>query len=553
MRGCPPETYPLILIIQVWAVALVLINPLGNFPIADDWAYLPSVKALVEHGQLVYSNWTAPNLVSQIAWGALFALPFGTSYTVLRLSTELLAVAAAVALYLTLRECKTPPVIATAGALLFLLNPLVCVLSASFMSDVPYAAMQSLAMLFLIAGLRSASRRTLGLGWGMAGLALLCRQVGMAIPLGFGTAAVARGSGWQSISRAFMPFAGFAAFQVLFQAALRYTHIMPANFDRQIDDLTANVFGSGFLNLSVDLIRFALDCFYYLGAFLLPLSLPVVAQFARSLPRGYPVLVWFWISTSTLFLFWFGPQMPFWQNNIILRWSLGGVDVIGVPTPDFFWDAITALSAFGGVMLLAALALNFALVAREIRSEAAMPGVFAVVTALALLGPVALLPRDTQFDRYLIPVLPCLIIFLSMRLRVATAVQPGIPRWATIAGSAVFVAIATYSVLGTHDFLEEKRVQWAALQVLVQNEHIPPETIDADWVYNAPTSFGVYGDPDNLATWFKTPDYLVYSDRKTGIADRPGYSLLRTYLISRWAPWAQEPGDIVVMHRRPRP
>jgi hypothetical protein len=324
---------------------------------------------------------------------------------------------------------------------------------------------------------------------------------------------------------------------------------MPVNFDRQIDDLTSNVFGSGFLNLSVGLIRFTLDCVYYLGAFLLPLSLPVVAQFARSLPRGGAVLIWFWISTVTLVLFWFGPQMPFWQNNIILRWSLGGVDVIGVPDPDFFWDAITVLSAFGGVMLIAALVLNFALAAREIRSEAATPGVFAVVTALALLGPVALLPRDTQFDRYLIPVLPCLIIFLSMRLRATTAVQPHVPLWATIAASAVFVAIAIYSVLGTHDFLEEKRVQWAALQDLVQADHIPPETIDADWVYNAPTSFGVYGKPDDLATWFKTRDYLVYSNRKTGIADRPGYSLIRTYTISRWAPWAQEPGDIVIMHR----
>src|SRR5690242_6681048 len=59
-----PDFYPLLLILQAWAAMLVVVNPLGNFPVMDDWAYFASVKALVEHGQLVFSSWAAMNLVS---------------------------------------------------------------------------------------------------------------------------------------------------------------------------------------------------------------------------------------------------------------------------------------------------------------------------------------------------------------------------------------------------------------------------------------------------------------------------------------------------------
>ncbi len=147
----PADGYALLLILQVWVVALIVIDPVGDFPIADDWAYFSSVKALVEHGRLVYSDWAAANLVSQFAWGTIFALPFGLSYTVLRISTEVLALIAAGALYLTLRNFGCRPWVALAGALTLLFNPLAFVLSASFMSDVPYTAMQTVAILFLTA------------------------------------------------------------------------------------------------------------------------------------------------------------------------------------------------------------------------------------------------------------------------------------------------------------------------------------------------------------------------------------------------------------------
>ena len=38
------------LIVGIWILMAVVVNPLGDFPLNDDWAYGWSVKVLVETG-----------------------------------------------------------------------------------------------------------------------------------------------------------------------------------------------------------------------------------------------------------------------------------------------------------------------------------------------------------------------------------------------------------------------------------------------------------------------------------------------------------------------
>ena len=79
-----------LLIIAVWIVAALLIDPRGEFPLNDDWAYAAAVKTLLGGGGIRLSGWTTVNLIAQIFWGALFCLPFGFSFTALRISTLVL-------------------------------------------------------------------------------------------------------------------------------------------------------------------------------------------------------------------------------------------------------------------------------------------------------------------------------------------------------------------------------------------------------------------------------------------------------------------------------
>jgi len=79
----------ILVLIALWVTITILVNPIGDFPLNDDWAYGYSVKVLLEKGDFQLSGWAAPNLFSQVLWGALFCLPFGFSFTALRFSTSI--------------------------------------------------------------------------------------------------------------------------------------------------------------------------------------------------------------------------------------------------------------------------------------------------------------------------------------------------------------------------------------------------------------------------------------------------------------------------------
>jgi hypothetical protein len=115
-------------LVLFWIALEIIVNPLGDFPLNDDWAYGWTVKTLLTTGRFQPSDWAATNLVSQVLLGTVFTLPFGFSFTALRICTLSLGLLGVLATYGLLRETDTSPGIATCGALVVALNPLYFVL-----------------------------------------------------------------------------------------------------------------------------------------------------------------------------------------------------------------------------------------------------------------------------------------------------------------------------------------------------------------------------------------------------------------------------------------
>ena len=103
------DSVAIILICLVWTVLAIVIDPRGDFPLNDDWAYGLPVKALMERGEFRLTDWTVASLVSQEFWGALFCLPAGFSYTALRISTLVLGLVGLIGLYGLLRQLGQIP------------------------------------------------------------------------------------------------------------------------------------------------------------------------------------------------------------------------------------------------------------------------------------------------------------------------------------------------------------------------------------------------------------------------------------------------------------
>src|SRR6266516_4614513 len=115
-----------------WATVLILIPPLGEFPVSDDWVHTWSVQSILERGSPDVSAWAAVSLVLQAYWGALFAHVFGFSHLALRASTLVLSAVGLLGFYVLLREVADPPRTLLAS-LLLLFNPLYLYFQYSFM------------------------------------------------------------------------------------------------------------------------------------------------------------------------------------------------------------------------------------------------------------------------------------------------------------------------------------------------------------------------------------------------------------------------------------
>jgi Dolichyl-phosphate-mannose-protein mannosyltransferase len=154
-----------------------------DVPVIDDWTYAWSVEHFLQTGALRMLEWSAHYPLAQVLWGALFSQLFGFSFVVLRLATLVLAWAGLLALYGTLRELGTRPLLAVLGTLMLWCNPVFFGLSQSFMTDVPFVSLMNAALFCHVRWVNRARTWDLGLGSVFVILAVLIRQTGVALAL----------------------------------------------------------------------------------------------------------------------------------------------------------------------------------------------------------------------------------------------------------------------------------------------------------------------------------------------------------------------------------
>ncbi len=91
----------------------LLAKPFANMGVMDDGAYVPIARALAATGHIAYTGWATPMLGLQLYLGAAFIKLFGFSFSAVRMSTLLVAVAMAFVFQRTLVRVgiteRTPP------------------------------------------------------------------------------------------------------------------------------------------------------------------------------------------------------------------------------------------------------------------------------------------------------------------------------------------------------------------------------------------------------------------------------------------------------------
>ena len=528
----------------IWAIAVVLVNPIGDFPLNDDWAYAQSVKSLLETGNFQLPGWAVANLLPQALWGALFCLPFGFSFTALRLSTLVLGWLGVVVTYLLIKEVCLHQRLALIAALLVALNPLYFSLSNTFMTDVPHYALTISSLYFFIIGIRKESLSIVIIAAFTAIISFLIRQVTVAFFAGYAlTYIISNKAKVRAIITAIILF---FLLPVGIQKFFSYV-FWPKNSGNYGAKEQQVISQLTYINTEaiVNYAYFALCTLLYLGLFILPLAMvSLIIKLKTATSRSNKNWLLFFLLFITIAIsIWLisnNEIMPI-KGNILIDWGLGPLTLRSTilsssPAPEYlevFWFIVTIFAAIGAGLLLLFVALSIVefLFNRAANNDRKSIMLLNNSTALVYFLPLGL---GYFFDRYLLLLLPLSIIMVLTSIVKVNGFKLNVE--IDIFALLSIALIGIFTICITHDYLSWNRIRWQALNDLTQQE-IAPNRIDGGFEFNGwylyDPNYPVYdARAANFAWWWVERDDYIIDFNKI-----EGYDVAKQYPLENWFPF----------------
>jgi hypothetical protein len=454
-------------------------RPYTTMGISDDGPYILVAQKLAATGHIVYNGWSAAMLGWQLYLGSALIKLFGFSFTTVRMSTLLVAMALAVVLQRTLVHSGSNERNATIGTLALVLSPLYLLMSVTFMSDIHGLFAIVLCLYGCLRALQSSTTRA-SIGW--LGFAVASNAVcGTSRQLAWlGVLVMVPSVLWLLRTRRRVLLAGIAfnLVGVLFIFACmlwlrRQPYTTPG-------DLLATSFSAG--HVLSQFIPFFLDVPFLL----LPIAALFLPEIRKSRPRVIAVMVVFCLVYVRLairraYLPLLEPTTGDWIN------TYGGYTYLAKGMQPTFLHTgmriLLTIASFGG---LAGLITSF-FPSREVPRA---PDPAAVISwkqlgwllapysvAYTLLLTFRAMTIYGLFDRYalalLVVPLICLIRYYQDR------VQPRIP----LAGILLVGVMAIYGIAITHNTFAFYRAR-VAIATELHGLGVPDTSIDNGWEYN---------------------------------------------------------------------
>lgn len=504
MSGYISMYFPWIVIFGYFLINLLVISPVGDFPLHDDWGYGYAVKHYLDTGKmdLVTSNACC---YLHIYFGVFLSKIFGYSYTVLRSVNVVAHLISTVMLYLCARELGARRGLSTLLATCYQANPILLNLSYSFMTDITSLTFISIYMYALLKYLKRYNILYLLLGSLCLVASLAIRQTAFAFVLanlviGIVLIVNKRTNVLPLILLFFIPYFSFHYFEDLMAKSTSFTDMYKWYEDR-IHELTRGLLRQPLpilWNLGLGYGR----VIFYLALFAVPVLASFVVQFKDIFSRRPKIQACFYLlativvtATGCNAFYAMHKLMPFTKNFLRIP-NLGTMGIMGINIADFgvkFTNPLTWFSAFFAMLYLSlffyglyCLVVKFfprlkVALQRKFASASFDSRYLAVFSLFVMLSAsFAMFTVQSQFmdfERYYVvgfaPLLLCLlIVFQWLRLRV---------NWVLSGFFAVFFAV--YATCGTQDFLSWNRARWQGIRNL-EKQGISFQDIDGGAEYN---------------------------------------------------------------------
>ncbi len=531
--------FPLLLVL-LWVVMIIIVNPIGNFPLNDDWQYARPVWYLINKGYYFAPGEFSPIITAQVLWGALFCLPCGFSFTALRISVLVLGLIGVLVFYFLVLHLSKNKKVSFLCALLLLANPFYFSLSNTFMSDVPFLVFALIAIYLFLKALENSGTIYIVFAVMFSIIATLVRQIGVLIPVAYAIAAILKTKPnlKQWIAYVIPALIVFGAFELML--------IWLKHIGSELRPYEGKSTGE-FLSKPWDKIQFVFNrtsfLLLYSGIFLLPLTLfskniliqkislkakigvmifvvmfiPVLLHEWKSLPIGNV------IGAGTI-----GPKTfhfeNFWSNNV------------GSNLPHFS-TLFSLLSLVGGILLL--FKIGTSIFNSDNKATPYQENIISkqqVFIAICILGfAVLLFIPGFFYDRYLLTFIP-LLLLLFCRTNFATGLIR-IPVF--IISFLLIFLMAAFSAMATHDYLDWNRSRWDAWNYATTNLKIPPANINGGIECNGWIEGHVYNPAGNNHA---SDEYLL------SFGPHEGYATLKEFPFQNYLPYEKK--NILIIHRK---
>ncbi|CAD6510099.1 hypothetical protein LMG27952_00344 [Paraburkholderia hiiakae] len=537
----------ILLPVTIWLIAVIAVNPVGNIPLNDDWSYALTVRTLLETGQFTPGGYTSMTLVGQTLWGALFCLPFGFSYTALRVSTIVAGAIALGALAWLLQDAGCDRRKTVAATLVLGFNPIWLLLSLSFMTDIEFAAYSIVSTMIFCRFLRSRKTGTLLAAIAFALAAVSVRQLGLNLAMAMFAALVLES---RKDKRAIALSAAGVAAGIALLAGLAFwlnaRHATPALANAPTEWL-----GRSFASLHTFAVKFeqyGRGIFVHMGWFLCPVLLwraPAMIASYRRQRYGRAILV----AAAVLGALWFVLMAA--VHPLPLDWVTindGGLGPVRLhsapdtlpgpaPLPKAFWILMTFIAVSGATLMLLEVGLVLRSLVNALRKRqfdaTASVRAFLLFNAVIYLGPLFV---AGYFDRYLlVPTFALLALFTIEWQWAENAAPCELPhkRARGFAAAAVFSLVLTgaYAVAGTHDYMSWNRARWSLLDTLL-SQGVKPEQIDGGEEFNGTFLYdpNYVESPTKSFWWVMDDEYLVQ------FGGEDGYHTVASVEVDGWLP-----------------
>jgi 4-amino-4-deoxy-L-arabinose transferase-like glycosyltransferase len=535
----------LLFITALWLLSLVMVYPMGNVPLNDDWSYGLTVKHLIEAGEFRPTGWTSMPLITQALWGYLFCLPFGFSFEALRLSTLTLSLIGIFGSYYLIRELHPSKLLALVIALTVTFNPIYYALSNTFMTDVPFTALTILAATFLVRHLKNNSHLDWIVGAVFCVAATLTRQLALAIPIAFAVAFILkkRFSIRNTILAAAPTLLCISAL-LFFQYWLTATNRLPALYNVQGKELLTALESPGIILKVIGKVFLAI---LYLGWFLLPIFIfnmrDIFGNIKNRIGLRFSIIAATFIFLALTAFAWFsGFRIPSpHQGNTIHTAGIGTLTLRDTyflkldhvaALPQFFWVLMTIAALVGATILILAIPLATKKLCStssdKNNSDQAITW-FVLLSVTIYMIPLVI---GGFLDRYLVPTIPLVAAGVaSLNARLPALPETKLrPRHAAL--TLLIALFMVFTTCGTHDYFAWNKARWTALHDLTRNKLASPTDIDGGFEFNG---LNLY-DPEFRTTrdkswwWVHNDTYLLT------FGAVQGYSTIKEYPYKKWMP-----------------